>query len=96
MSHTPSPWDARWPKFDSVIVDAEDRVIASVSFNDHEDKECEANAHLIAAAPDLLHALKYLLELGGDDDRRICAEGAIAKAEGRAHPHAQDGDENTP
>lgn len=32
---------------------------------------------------DLLHALKYLLELGGDDDRRICAEAAITKAEGR-------------
>lgn len=83
MSHTPGPWEALWPKFDSVIVDDEERVIASVSFSDHGDKECEANAWLIAAAPELLSALKFLLELGADDDRRIAAEQAIAKAEGR-------------
>ena len=45
--------------------------------------QAEADARSIAAAPDLLAALKYLLELGGDDDRRIAAEAAIAKAEGR-------------
>lgn len=38
---------------------------------------------LHGAAPELLAALKYLLELGGDDDRRIAAETAIALAEGR-------------
>lgn len=43
----------------------------------------EADARLMSAAPDLLDALKYLLELGGDDDRRIAAEAAIAKAEGK-------------
>ncbi len=46
--------------------------------------------NLFAAAPDLLSALKYLLELGGDDDRRIVAEEAIARAEGRTINHFWD------
>ena len=45
----------------------------------------ESDWHLIAAAPELLEALKGLLELGGDDDRRIKAEAAVAKAEGRSN-----------
>jgi len=47
--------------------------------------EAVANMHLIAAAPDLLTALKYaaeLLEYGGFDMTKV--EAAIAKAEGRA------------
>ncbi len=89
MSHIPGPWEARWPKFDSVIVDAEDRVIASVSFNDHDDKECEANAHLIASAPELLTALKELLRITDDPARGAkgdpfdVARAVIAKAESR-------------
>jgi hypothetical protein len=53
-------------------------------------EECEANAHLIAAAPDLLEALRLLLEasdgLNGEsewlDERLNAARAAIAKAEG--------------
>ncbi len=59
--HTSRPWEAKWPKFDSLIVDADDRIIASVSFNDHDHKECEANSYLIAAAPDLFHACEAAL-----------------------------------
>ena len=70
MSHTPGPWTALWPKFDALIVDADERVIASVSFNDHADKECEANTHLIAVAPDMLEALhvahSFLCHLSSD------------------------------
>ncbi len=85
--HTPGPWNVLWPKFDSVIVDAEERVIASVSFTDHADKECEANAYLIEAAPDLLDALKRLHETGlvrdlNTPENRDALD-AIAKAEGR-------------
>lgn len=86
MSHTPKPWTVLWPKFDAVIVDAAERVIASVSFTDHVDVECEANSYLIASAPDLLAALKYVkrdlaqIIMGATND---VVEAAIAKAEGR-------------
>lgn len=69
--HTPGPWDARWPKFDSVIVDADERVIATVSFSDHADSECEANAHLIAAAPDLLEMARLLIRFCSDRDGKL-------------------------
>jgi hypothetical protein len=98
MSHTPGPWEARWPKFDALILDAAERVIASVSFNDHADTECEANAHLLAAAPELLDALKNLIPLAeyAPDELGTAKEAAeaknqielarvaIAKAEGRS------------
>jgi hypothetical protein len=47
-----------------------------------EEQPFLPDARLIAAAPELLAALKFLLEVGADDDRRIAAEYAIAKAEG--------------
>ncbi len=78
ITHTPGPWEARWPKFDSLILDAAERVIASVSFSDHADKECEANAHLIAAAPELLAALQRIADEADPcgcehDDDHCCA-----------------------
>lgn len=86
-----------WAKYDALVVDAEERIITSVSFTDHEDKECEANTRLIAAAPELLAALKLCVERhcslvnSGDcgnwnpetDVEIITARAAIAKAEGQ-------------
>lgn len=54
--------------------------------------ECEANSRLVAAAPDLLDALKTILTAwrSGEDGDNVLArmgramEAAIAKAEGRA------------
>lgn len=69
---TPGPWVARWPKHDALILDAEERVIGSVQFTDHVDSECEANAYLIAAAPDMLTALegcKQVLEFAQQVDK---------------------------
>jgi hypothetical protein len=83
--HTKGPWKAE--EFDVVRATGpkEDRTIAfGALFGSESADEAKANARLIAAAPELLEALKYLLELGGDDDRRIAAEAAIAKAEGRS------------
>lgn len=73
MSHSPAPWSIRGVE----IMDANDKHVVWELGNSNA-----ADHALLMAAPDLLAALKYLLELGGDDDRRIAAETAIAKAEG--------------
>lgn len=51
-----------------------------------EQQEAFANAHAIAAAPDLLAAAKAALDLRPQDDSRparAALEAAVAKAEGR-------------
>ena len=93
--HTPGPWLAlpyigvgEFGDY-AIVCDTRDRDIAAV--------EEEADAQLIAAAPEMLEALKAILkaemsgykaveEWGGyvlDDDVREIAEAAVAKAEGR-------------
>lgn len=62
--HTPGPWEAKWSKYSEgkYLVQTKhpsNRVIAS--FDDDGDGAGEqsiADAHLIAAAPELLEALK--------------------------------------
>lgn len=86
--HTPGPWRL-WGKADpsQVISDATGFIAQTLGGND------EANARLIAAAPELLEALKNLDEAycrsGGpltraerneDRKRLIAARAAIAKA----------------
>ena len=90
MSHTPGPWMlSRGAQGDAFAVEGPTRTVAHVKLA----REAEANAYLLAAAPDLLEALKlaedYMhlwmehntgsTEL--NDLERI--EAAIAKAEGR-------------
>ena len=62
MSHTPGPWSVK-PSVDAIeIVDANERAVASVS--DRMiiwDGIPPDNASLIAAAPELLEALKELV-----------------------------------
>lgn len=94
MGHTPGPWGC-----DGTEVHAEHLVICTAyrSRTDDEgnwmsNEEVEANARLIAAAPELLRALRNLLPWGGDPKHRppqgwgMWAEAieAIAKAEGRS------------
>lgn len=88
--HTPGPWTAR----------PEDNYRrAEVTWNERGDPIAEvfgpsrdqrqANARLIAAAPDLLKALRAVMggQIGGqpdmDAERFRLARAAIAKAEGR-------------
>lgn len=91
MAHTPGPWETKWPKFNCSI-ESRGGVVATVYIG-HTlgDSESQANASLIAAAPDLLEALKALRDHAVDDtdDRRLSeavanADAAIAKAEGRS------------
>jgi hypothetical protein len=89
--HTPGPWRAsKSPKDGWFIVDRDDHLAHNLLYG-LPDAELEANARLMAAAPELLAlcrealaAVEALDEEYPSDDRlaaRIAA--AIAKAEGR-------------
>ena len=90
--HTPGPWFAKragdggyfeW----YVGRDGENCSIAEDIADPMTRDPSEANAHLIAAAPELLEALKMMLEGGLEGPTPQAIETAlatIAKAEGRA------------
>jgi hypothetical protein len=78
--HTPGPWTAEHGSDDYFYVATED----GVSFPRDEQK---ANAHLIAAAPEMLEALKLVRESGLADEYGASAvedaiNAAIKKATG--------------
>ena len=89
MSHTPAPWHIQSIETGAVYGSA-GRIVASVYGDDPDcrrDARLDANSRLIAAAPDLLEALKLLLaDLDGYEAwERPChavdvARAAIAKA----------------
>lgn len=79
QTHTPGPWtrqpDQRFRNDQSAGVKGPNGlyIAAALDFNRTDrDAEVEANAHLIAAAPDLLTALKLLMSKvdHGDYPRR--------------------------
>jgi hypothetical protein len=73
--HTPGPWEV-WDQY--IRPDyRDDKVICQWG-----SYTSEADAHLIAAAPDMLAALKLAVEIIGADDRIDPILNAIAKAEG--------------
>ena len=96
--HTPGPW-SRAPYINShaqslTVVDVEGSEVATVRGWDGDGDHREADAHLIAAAPDLLEALRdvtdalaeHLSDLGRDHPEQAPrvqrARAAIAKATG--------------
>lgn len=94
-AHTPGPWVPKGGANDAnCIADAAGHAVATAYYRDPswaKDGETEANARLIAAAPDLLEALVVMEryhhenECAMDDDTAECLmmRAAIAKAEGR-------------
>ena len=91
MSHTPGSWDA---VDDEIVAKDGDVGIAHVPLCDGTDPtEWQANIHLIAAAPEMLQALKETIGywdacgFSDCDDGCDCVvqsvQAAIAKAEGR-------------
>jgi hypothetical protein len=89
MSHTPGPW--RWDHESNVgnlIVDPERNAVATFQARSHlkwaeQQAEREANARLIAAAPELLEALKGLeqwYDAEVEPPHREFFNAAIAKA----------------
>lgn len=93
--HTPGPWKlcfSRWANAPAEVFKGT-QLIASVEQDESPDSPAlAANARLIAAAPDLLHAIRELLgctELNLEEIDDTTAEAieiaqkALAKAEGR-------------
>lgn len=88
MQHSPGPWQfGPLDRNEQRLVVAEDGLVAVCAH------EClmsrveimEANAHLIAAAPDLLAACKAMRATmySPKSEESVMADAAIAKAEGR-------------
>lgn len=99
MAHTPGPWENHKWNSEEHQISAKGGTIALVS-HDHSlvpEDEADANARLIAAAPDLLEACHNAIEayhilaitdislrLPGFEDCLAALNAAIAKAEGRS------------
>lgn len=100
MSHTPGPWTVTWDEFGGYdcmtpafrVRDENDRAVVTLDCGRTADPVIEANARLIAAAPDLLVALRDLCDAIPDETITAdpplgcwveAARAAIAKAEGR-------------
>ncbi len=88
--HTPAPWKLEGT---TTICNADQTVgIAHISTYSTEPSEAEANARLIAAAPELLEALQKIVAIHMEShnpmqargDMHEAARAAIAKAEGGA------------
>ena len=92
-AHTPGPWKINWQMHNlRIFQDKGDTWnIASIASTRREKTEQEANAALIAAAPELLAALQAItaaMPLNGgmvrfDGDELAAARAAIAKATGQ-------------
>ncbi|MCK9525969.1 MAG: hypothetical protein M0R49_08580 [Limnochordia bacterium] len=88
MNHTPGPWTTKEGKVTSNYGSVASLNIAHAKGFAPTEEEKRANARLIAAAPEMLEALKLIADTpcnhGAQD---ICpreiAQAAIAKAEGR-------------
>ncbi len=98
--HTPGPWQRSGvrqpsPEYRGHPVGPDGDPVVIVPYSDEHHAECLANANLIAAAPDMLEALREVVAampsmggLGGLSAFNLCraadlAKAAIAKAEGR-------------
>ena len=91
MSHTPGPWEIESsfnPGYKNISAQKHTALAQVVWCMEDEGRspECEANAHLIAAAPELLEALEALVL---DESKEYiptrlwdAARAAIAKATG--------------
>lgn len=87
--HTPGPWKFDYDEAENQyrVCGEDERVIARTDWDEEKD---EANAQLIAAAPDLLQALLKLKEwVGkledwkGEDPPCEAVDAAISKATGK-------------
>lgn len=91
-AHTPGPWnitDDEDNDDETIVIAATDGLttyygIADVrNWNKERAGEHKANANLIAAAPEMLQTLRFVLERSGDPVIEQVVSTAIAKAEGK-------------
>lgn len=85
-AHTPGPWEREGLLVTSTRRDAEGVRLLVAKCLSAYDSAVEADARLIAAAPELLAALEAMVsaeaEIGADDEYLRAARAAIAKARG--------------
>jgi hypothetical protein len=88
LNHTPGPWILERDRAKSLSIYGDTTFIGEVYHEvDEPSPEENANARLIAAAPDLLDACRMALSCMAPDDNDITARAlraAIAKATGGA------------
>lgn len=87
-NHTPAPWHPHRSESGFVVVysDGENRSHVARLFDStlcEEHGSLEANARLIASAPDLLLALERLVHPMADDEDLSFARDCIANARGK-------------
>ena len=86
IKHTKGPWMAGVPSsivgWPVVSAPADGRIICNMLYTSPTDEEVGANAALIAAAPEMLEALRTVRDTYLDDTPDVVVA-AIAKAEGR-------------
>ena len=91
MKHTPGPWvcqtQANGSSIRHPVILSDDGAVATAQWCDNTQKT-NANARLIAAAPELLEALqafvKYADDVNDDSPEFDRASAAIAKATGQS------------
>lgn len=92
MKHTPAPWIVVKDSYDTYVDTADDKHhIADCDGTGMDLSEAQANARLIATAPELLDSLKWLVSLFEKECKQETighkaiteAKQAIAKAEGK-------------
>jgi hypothetical protein len=83
--HTPGPWRIRWLTNGWPVITSDAHDIADLRLNGNGLPHVEANARLIAAAPELLEAaiaVRHYLPM--DCEEAMMLRAAIAEATGRA------------
>lgn len=87
VKHTPGPWELGYLDHAGQRVVRQEHIEVCTCWHHSVgsiEREMEANARLIAAAPELLEALKLVVTRCGPKSRDgALARAAIAKAEGR-------------
>ncbi len=84
-SHTPGPWHVLNHSMQCIIRSENfEETFTNIAVTPGLNGNAEANARLIAAAPDLLEACKSALDEGDDYVAMKKLKAAIAKAEGSA------------
>lgn len=79
-NHTAGPWEARiYGGFDAPRVWSESGSVALLQHHDTPE-EAEANARLIAVAPDMLEALERMVRLLEIEDARLANFGEVEAA----------------
>ncbi len=82
--HTPGPWTAEEATSNSIDIVSEEVEIATIISDEDFPEDCEerANARLIAAAPELLDALRDLADRAeGGVDYGLCHRGICSRSE---------------